>query len=116
MMEIVIGIAGLALAVLIYFARVSRGSYTAKQDRIRAIADRYQNELLINSHLAESRYPKLLLNAGILSLEKESDIVKVLKTIDKRHAKSPFYDLSQITHKNARIFLINLQKGENEGR
>ncbi len=115
MIEIILSVAGLALVVLIYFAGVSRRSFNAKQDRIEKIADEYHKELSINSHLKECLYPKLLLNAGVLSIEKESEMIKVLKIIERRHMKSPFISYPGIKFKNAKTFLVEWQSRKNKG-
>ena len=107
-------ILGLAFVAVIYFAGVSRRSYKEKQNKINEIVEKYHEEIIENNHLTESMYPKLLLNADVLKLTKEKEMLNLLKLIKKRHIKNPFIKFSDITHKNALSFLAERQKKYNE--
>lgn len=100
------------LMVITYFAGISRNKYSENKNKINEIATKYAELQRNNPH--EDSYPYLLLKAGILSLSKNKEILKVLILLEQRHIRSPFRSYTEIDYKNIRDTLVVFQKHENK--
>ncbi|MCX6992647.1 MAG: hypothetical protein NT011_05810 [Kiritimatiellaeota bacterium] len=87
--EIIIGIAGVVLAVLTYFAGVQRTKQQYEQDdvesRINRLVDAY------HSDASKYRYYPLrrLINSGVLLLRSDKEIREACRRLELRNSRSP---------------------------